>query len=173
MADVVARATQPALGAIKLAWWRERLRELDEGKVPAEPRLQAAAEELLPRGIKGADLSEIEDGWLTLLEEVPDPERIAARGNLLFALAARLLGVDDARVVQSGGLFAVADVLRRSLRPELPSPEIPKGSMPRRARPVTALAALAARDVGGPPFELEATPGRAWALIRHRFTGRL
>jgi hypothetical protein len=34
---------------------------------------------------------------------------------------------------------------------------------------------LAARDLrrGGPPFEPEATPGRAAALIRHRLFGRL
>ena len=54
MGDVVARSTEPALGAIKLAWWRERLEELDHGKVPAEPRLQAAAAELLPREIRAA-----------------------------------------------------------------------------------------------------------------------
>ena len=51
MGDVVARATQPALGAVKLAWWRERLEELDQGMVPAEPRLRAVAEQLLPRGV--------------------------------------------------------------------------------------------------------------------------
>jgi 15-cis-phytoene synthase len=47
MGDVVAKATEPTLGAIKLAWWRERLEQLDEAKVPAEPRLRAAADELL------------------------------------------------------------------------------------------------------------------------------
>jgi hypothetical protein len=25
---------------------------------------------------------------------------------------------------------------------------------------------------GGPPFEAEGTPGRAWVLLRHRLTGR-
>jgi phytoene synthase len=71
MADVVVRSTQPALGAIKLAWWRERLEELDQGKVPAEPRLQAAAAELLPRGISGAELAGLEDAWSALLEQSP------------------------------------------------------------------------------------------------------
>src|ERR1044072_1434358 len=66
MGDVIARSTQPALGAVKLAWWRDRLKELDGGKVPAEPRLQAAAEHLLPRGISGAALSELVDGWAAL-----------------------------------------------------------------------------------------------------------
>jgi len=52
MGDVVARSTQPALAAVKLAWWRERLEELDQGVVPDEPRLQSAAQNLLFRGIK-------------------------------------------------------------------------------------------------------------------------
>ena len=43
LGDVVAKATEPALAAIKLAWWRERLEELDSGQAPAEPRLKAAA----------------------------------------------------------------------------------------------------------------------------------
>src|SRR5919107_5615783 len=77
MADVVTRATEPALAAIKLAWWRERLEELDRGQVPAEPRLQAAAAELLPRGVSGAELAELEDGWATLLDEQPHLDRVA------------------------------------------------------------------------------------------------
>jgi len=68
MADVVVRSTEPRLAAIKLAWWRERLEELDDGKVPAEPRLQAAAEHLLSRGVTGAELSRLEDGWLMALQ---------------------------------------------------------------------------------------------------------
>src|SRR5688572_13876953 len=75
MAGVVAKATEPALGAIKLAWWRERLEELDQGRIPAEPRLKSAAAELLPRGLTGAELAELEDGWATLLDDKPDIER--------------------------------------------------------------------------------------------------
>src|SRR5215211_6804297 len=76
MGEVIARATEPALAAIKLAWWRERLEELDEGKIPAEPRLQAAADELLTRSISGTRLAELEGGWATLLEEQPYVERV-------------------------------------------------------------------------------------------------
>ena len=79
MAEVVARSTEPTLAAIKLAWWRERLEELDRGKVPAEPRLQAAFHNLLPKGIRGADLAELETGWAGLLRpDVDMKESIAA-----------------------------------------------------------------------------------------------
>src|SRR4029453_505113 len=59
MGEVVARATEPALAPLKPAWGREQLEGLDDGKVPAEPRLQAAADELLTRRISGARLAEL------------------------------------------------------------------------------------------------------------------
>ncbi len=72
MADVVATSSQPALGAIRLAWWRERLEALDEGiAAPAEPRLKAVQGELLRRTVTGEELSKLEDAWLPLFDEFP------------------------------------------------------------------------------------------------------
>jgi phytoene synthase len=179
MGDVVAKATEPALAAIKLAWWRERLQELDAGKVPAEPRLMAAAEELLARSIAGSSLAELEDGWLTLLDSEPDIARVGERGAKLFAVAASLLGSTDPRVDDAGRLHAFASVRRWGLLAgQRPSDEVnalARHRFPRALRPLTAIAALAARDMrcGGPPFEPEATPGRALTLLRHRVTGRV
>src|SRR5688500_4572542 len=115
MATVVARATEPALGAIKLAWWRERLEQLDEGQIPAEPRLRAVAGELLPREIRGAALAELTDGWATLLDEEPDVERIAEGGARLFAIAASLLGASHPLIEPAGRLFGYENVARRGL----------------------------------------------------------
>ena len=179
MADVVLRATQPALGAIKLAWWRERLEELDQGKVPAEPRLQAAASELLPRAISGAELADLEEGWAKLLE-ADDPKAFMVsantRGPLLLKLTSKLL--DPARdydFSSTGTEFALVDLARRGLV-DIAAQRLqrPNRRYPRRIRPATALWALARRDqkLGGPPFEPEGTPGRAWTLLRHRLTGR-
>jgi len=172
MADVVAQSTQPALGAIKLAWWRERLEELDQGKVPAEPRLESAAEELLPRGISGAGLATLEDGWATLLDEAPDSERIARRGSMLFGLAAKLLGSEATEEITAAGrVFATADVARRGLTVEFPKADLAGIIVDRPLRCLTAMSALAARDILRDSFEAEATPGRAWTLLRHRLTG--
>ncbi len=178
LGDVVAKATEPALAAIKLAWWRERLEELDAGKAPAEPRLQAAALELLPRGLTGGELAQLEEGWGAMLYDPPDGALLTERGTRLFQLGARLLGVpfDDATIGAAGRLFAGVEAARRGFL-ELPSGSAGPGGIriAARTRPLTALAALAARDLrrGGPPFEPEATPGRAWTLLRHRWTGRL
>jgi phytoene synthase len=170
MGDVVSRATQPALAAVKLAWWRERLEELDDDKVPAEPRLQGAYRELLPRGVSGTDLAGLGGGWGELLTENPDPERALQRGETLFALAARLLGTHSAALPSAGRLFAAGDFQRRSLKVRaFAVTKFPRFS--RQLRPLTALAALAKRDLSR--SEPEATPGRAWTLLRHRLTGRI
>jgi phytoene synthase len=171
MADVVARSTQPALAAIKLAWWRERLEELDEGKVPAEPRLKAAATELLPRGISGAELAELEDGWVALVEETSDPERALNRGATLFGLAARLIGSNPPHLLAPAGrLYAAGALQRLGLAPVGTWEVTPSGPVPVVFRRLTGLAVLAKRDQRR--REAEGTPGRAWALLRHRLTGR-
>jgi phytoene synthase len=179
MGDVVARSTQPALAAVKLAWWRERLEELDRGKIPAEPRLKAAAEHLLLRSISGAELSQIEDGWATLLEETVDAARVAERGARLFAIGARLLGVEEDQVRGAGALYALVSVGRRGV-PELIEyartqlEGVALRRFPKASRALTGLARLAARDLRhGPPYEEEGSPPRLAAMLRHRWSGRL
>jgi phytoene synthase len=178
MGDVVAKTSEPALAAIKLAWWRERLLELDAGKAPAEPRLQAAADQLLPRGITGAALADLEEGWATLLEPQPDIEQVSGRGANLFGLASRLLGDTDALIPSAGRLYACESVRRRGLAdvhwPMHEMYQLAGHRFSRTLRPLTALARLAARDAKlDARAEPEGTPGRAWALIAHRLTGRI
>jgi 15-cis-phytoene synthase len=179
MGDVVARATQPALAAIKLAWWRERLEELGQGLVPAEPRLQAVFAHVLTRGISGAEVAELEQAWALILRS--DDQNIfnsgvAQRGPILFKLAASILGVPmDGGIEDAANRFVTADLARRGIN-ELAA-ETPGGAGTRaskRMRPLTALGALACRDMraGGPPFEPEGTPARAWTVFRHWLTGR-
>ena len=173
MGEIVATATQPALGAIRLAWWREALVRLDTGPPPPEPRLQAVAEHLLPRGVSGARLSGIEDGWATLLDEEPDGERVAMRGERLFAIGAALLGGDDGTLPEAGRLFALNDVARRGLL-KTGRPSVARHRFARRLRPLTALAKLAVRDLNRDSSpEPEATPGRALALLSHRLFGTI
>ena len=174
LADAALRAREPHLGAIKLAWWREQLEALDVSPPPAEPRLQAVAAELLPRGIGGGELSALEDGWVELLQPQPGPARVAARGKLLFDLGARLLGVSGAELGGAGEAWAFADIARRTGSPQWLREPSSAQRVHRSLRPLTALAALAMRDHRrGFPLEPEGTPGRSWTLIRHRISGRL
>ncbi|MEO7635642.1 MAG: hypothetical protein ABIS38_08365 [Sphingomicrobium sp.] len=175
LGEVVASASQPALGAIKLAWWREALERLDHGPPPAEPRLQAVAAQLLPRGISGASLAAAAAGWATLLDESPDCELVEQRGIALFGIGARLLGADDPELDDAGRLFAVIDVARRRGDDHLRASArgLAAHRFAREVRPLTALAALAARDRRRGTGEPEGTPGRALTLLRHRLSGWL
>ncbi len=187
MGRVVATTSEPALGAIRLAWWREALDRLEPGEAPpAEPTLRAVHQNLVARGITGSDLAMLEDGWVAMFEPFPWTAATAAaiesRGRHLFALAARLLGGDPAAAQIAGAIWALVDAARHCSDPlsrrllldlaRQSQRDLPR-SAPRALRPLTMLAALALRDLRrGEPFEREATPGRAAALFAHRFTGR-
>lgn len=170
-------STQPALGVIRLAWWREALERLDKASAPAEPRLQAVAEHLLPRGITGSMLSIIEDGYAALLDETIDGDRVAEGGARTFEAAACLLGSEDGRIPEAGRLHGLARAARRGLMavPDHAGALIMAGyRFPRALRPLTGLARLAARDIRqAPMLEAEATPARALALLSHKLFGTI
>jgi phytoene synthase len=170
MGDVVAHSTDPALGRIKLAWWRERLEALDSGPPPAEPRLRAVAEHLLPLGVTGAKLAELESGWATLVDESVDPQQVAGRGESLFRIGGTILGAGADKLELAGALYALASVARRGV-PELAEPAKPylerlRGHrFDRKVRPLTMLARAALFE--GPER------GAAFAMLAHRWSGRI
>jgi phytoene synthase len=175
MEDVVARSTDPNLGRIKLAWWREQLERLDSAPPPAEPRLQAVTAELLPRGISGAGLSEIEPGWATLLDERVDPRLIADRGDRLFTMIAALVGGTDSKIGDAGALWALISVGRRDM-PELFDAAMPYAErlnghrFPMRLRGLSLLARVAADDLKrGAPSEGSAS--RRMSTLAHIWSG--
>jgi 15-cis-phytoene synthase len=176
MADVVARSSEPALGRIKLAWWREQLEALDQGPPPAEPRLRAVAEHLIPRTVAGADLAQLEGGWASLLDPEVDPDLVADKGAKLFRIGERLIGSSDPMLGEAGALYALASVARRGL-PELFAParerfeKLCGHRFDRRLRPLTILARAAARDLKC--SEPEGGRSRALAMLAHRWSGRI
>jgi 15-cis-phytoene synthase len=176
MGDVVARSTEPALGRIKLAWWREQLQALDEAPPPAEPRLRAAAAQLLPLGVSGSALAEIETGWATLLDPEVDSALVAGRGYALFRIGGQLLGSDDDKLGEAGALYALASVGRRGV-PELFDParerlgRVRGHRFPHPVRALTMLARAAARDLD--IKEAEGSWARTLAMLAHRWSGRI
>jgi phytoene synthase len=189
MGDVVRTTSEPMVGQIRLAWWRERLEELDSAKqAPAEPRLQAVQRELIPRGVNGHDLAGLERGWVRLFDEFPwdvgTAEAIWFRGRLLFALGAQLLARTDDSIEGAGGLWALVDAARHcsddASRQRLiaQARTFSKGlggaRFPAALRPLSMLAAVAVRDAFQTgPFEAEGMPRRAAAMLAHRVGGRL
>lgn len=191
MGEVVRTTTEPALGAIRLAWWRERLEELDEldkGARPAEPRLRAVASELTPRGVRGLEVAALERGWLRLFEPFPwdlqVAEAIGSRGRHLFAIGARILAEPGEAIEAAGGLWALTDAARhcsdersRGLlldQARIRARGLGGAKFPALLRPLSMLGALAMRDSArGEPFEREGSPARAAAMLAHRISGRL
>jgi phytoene synthase len=174
-----------------MAWWRERLEELDSGTVPAEPRLRAVERQLLGRGISGSELSKLEDAWLPLLEPFPWGEQVAEglrlRGGILFGIGARLLGGDLQDVADcepAGSFWSLVDGARhcsddqsrqflldeaRKSTADLPQQK-PRPAM----RRMTVLAALAAHDVvRGKPLDAGGGLARVAVASAHLLRGSM
>ena len=119
-AEIVAGTSEPQVGLIRLAWWREALERLDQSDPPAEPRLSSIAQHCMPRGLTGSMISEIEDGYVGLLETPTDWRRVGKGGIALFAAIARLLGEDDDKLAAAGALAMLARtrMLARDEHPE-------------------------------------------------------
>ncbi len=116
---IVRTARDPMIGQMRLTWWHDALNQLDRGPPPAEPLLQALAGEVLPRGVAGAELALLVEGWEMLLEAMPDEPAgfdayAEARGGGLFALAGRVLGADVAALRTAGQGWALADLASHS-----------------------------------------------------------
>ena len=99
LAHAAEAASQPLIGEMRLAWWREALEELFDGKPPrAHPTAQALAAAVragVPRepldGLAEARLRDL-DGWPLGAGEV-EPYIDATTGRLM-ATAARVLAPD-------------------------------------------------------------------------------
>jgi phytoene synthase len=174
------------LSRIKLAWWRESLERLDREPPPPEPVLRALAETVLPRGIGGAELAAMEEGWAALLSAGPLEafeldSYAAARGGLLFRLSARLLDGMGKATETAGEAWALVDLARRSGRRDEAEQALAAARTrlgPRRwppaLRPLGMLEALARRDAaaGAEAWEAQGSPRRMFRMMRHRLTGR-
>ena len=181
LADIIATSTEPMLGAVRLAWWRERLDDLDipDGPPIREPRLEAADQYLAWSVTNGAMLSALADAWLPLLRPFPWDDEVAEglreRGRLLFWIGGQILGCETHEADKPGALWSLVDGASHCSDPmsrEFLLSEARKlaGELPRMAapiRPLTVLAALAASDaLRGNRL------ARGLAAMVHRVTGR-
>lgn len=186
---VLAGGREPLISQIKLAWWRDSLHKLDTSKAPGEPVLEAVSCEVLPRGVTGAELSGLEEGWSVLLSQEPltpaDLDVYArARGGLVFRYSARLLGDELSPAMERAGEgWALVDLARHSNPVDGQAAfaaawqrfqSLGSERWPSALRPIGMLAGLARRDAGRGIDEMEpqGAPARMWSMLRHRLTGR-
>jgi len=171
---------------IRLAWWREALEKLDLAPPPAEPVLQSLAAHALPRGVNGAELAAMEEGWAELLSEEALGEvalgaYAAARGGQLFRLSARLLGGNEEMAGQAGARWALVDLARRSSNPveaaaacDLARKGEAESVLNGKLRPLGMLDLLAKRDLNrrDASWERQGSPARMARLLAYQLTGR-
>ncbi len=180
LAKVVATTTEPMLGEIRLAWWRESLTKLDTAPPPAQPVLAALATHALPLGVKGQALEPMEDAFLALLLE----ERLAGRalddhldrrGGTLFGACATALGVAQASARALGRVWALGQLVRPGIKAPPVDPDDarriaaapPPAKLAPPLRPLAALAGFAAADVARAlGSRRPATPGSAGRQAR-------
>jgi phytoene synthase len=133
-------------------------------------------------------VSDLEDGWIPLLEPFPwaEPaaEGLRRRGRVLFGLGARILGCDPGDAEAEGELWSLVDGARhcsdaRSRTFLLEQGRRTLAALPRRKPPrflrrLTGLAAMAAHDVlKNEPDLPYFAPGRGMAATFHYFRGTL
>lgn len=163
MAAIVAGTTEPMIGEIRLAWWREALVGLDTGKVPAQPLLSVIANQVLAMGLSGAELAGLDDRWLGLIGSDMVPAAHIEGGGALFALAARVMGGDPVLAARLGQVWASGEVAT------LPA-------IPGVLRPLLGLVRLAWRDAdrvrSGQPREVRGSIGRQLRMLGSVALGR-
>ena len=185
LGSTLAGGREPLISRIKLAWWRDELEDLKAGERASEPVLQAVAQHVRPAGVSGGELAAMEEGWAVLLS--PDPlteaelgDYAAARGGTLFRLSSRLLGRLDEEVAAAGEAWALIDLARhcasttdQEAAVAAARARLAPRRWPSRLRPLTMLAALAARDSDAkrPRWEEQGAPGRMLRMLRLRITG--
>ena len=190
LARILRTTREPIVGQMRLTWWHDSLTRLDSAAPPAEPLLQALARDVVPRGITGARLAGMIDGWEELLDGEPLDDaammhHAGARGAALFTMAGDLVGARDTDpVALAGAGWALADLGRhvtdraaaaRSLDlAAAPLAEATRLRWSRAARPLGALAQIARMNLAVPldrPLPIGA-PGRVARLLLHRLRGR-
>lgn len=188
LAQLLRTTREPALGQLRLAWWREALAKLDSEPAPAEPVLQALEREVLPRGVKGASLVPIVHGWEVLVEEETLGRdallRFCAGRGQLFAAAGMAIGAaPDDLLASAGQGWALVDLARHLRAPgeaaearDLAAPlleEAVSRRWSRNGRALGALAHLARLDLRLPEGEEPpvGAPHRVGRLLWHRLTG--
>lgn len=183
LGDIVRSTREPMVGQMRLTWWYEALGALDRQEPPAEPVLTGLAATVLPRGVNGGTLAAMIDGWEVLLDDpAPDDAALAryaaARGGVLFAAAAIVLGSEDARLATLGEGWALADLAvhlsdtaaadRAAAMARSRLDQDDGTRWPRALRPLAALGLLARSDLDG---GLPGSPSRIARLLALRLAG--
>lgn len=174
LAELVRKTTEPLLGQVRLAWWRDRLQETPDAWPKGNPLLELIASGW---GEQASGLGLLVDGWEHLLADPPieqfDINGFAnGRASAIQALAALSDAAGASKAAfEAGRRWALADLAshtanyeeRERILATAQSMAIKSKSLPRELRPLAILDGLARRSIanGGAPL----FSGRRAALV--------
>lgn len=178
LAGVVRNASEPLLGQIRLAWWRDRLGENSQNWPEGEPLLAL----LRPWGEHTTGLRSLVDGWEALMGEPPAFEALAEGRARSCAALAMVLGEADfaSEAERAGRSWALADMAGRLSSPEelavvasmLNVQDLRRAALPRTLRPLAILHGLARRAASHPERGLIDGPLALLSAVRLGILGR-
>jgi phytoene synthase len=140
-------ASEPLLGQVRLAWWRDRFRS-PVGEWPEGEPLLAALQDF--DGERAA-LRDLVDGWEQVLGGTGDDDAVAnlveARAQAVVSLA-RVLGCSEALddVAAAARAWSRADLADGSMEAPRAKSDARTIRLPRPMRPLAILAGLAGQD---------------------------
>jgi 15-cis-phytoene synthase len=177
LATILRQKREPMLAQLRLAWWRDRLREAPDRWPAGDAVLDALREWRDP-----ADLVPAVDGWEVLIDDSLDRAalaRFAAGRGAGFAALASQLGHDPAPAAAAGRVWALADLAANISNPQeradaiaLVQAEGPPPALPRSLRPLAVLAGLGWRAAQAGGGDLLAGRSAALAAFRLGLFGR-
>ena len=142
--DVVAECTDPGVARTKLAWWRDEVARLYEGK-PQHPVARALADVIQPYGITQEQLLTVIDGMALDLDynRYPDFDTLKLYchrvAGVVGLMSARIFGYTDPRTLdyaaELGLAFQLTNIIRdvgedaRRNRVYLPLDELAKAGL--------------------------------------------
>ena len=158
LGELVAKANEPLLAQLRLAWWRDELSKAPTDRAKGDPILDAIGETWT--GEERA-LVRLIDGWEQLVGEAPLPtpaiDGFASGRAGAFAALARLAGQSAAEegADQAGRIWALADFAARVSNVEERQTALGLAdahghrfpSLPRALRPLAVLRGLAHRSL--------------------------
>ena len=183
LGQIVARANEPILAQMRLAWWRDRLKEEPEARPKGDRVLEAIGEHWTGR--EGALIAFV-DGWEELLAEgTLDVASIEAFGEAHAAAFeslsnGTLFGADKVNVRERAKLYAwgklhvrTSDAAERERIAGVALPlAVRAGRLPRSQRPLAILSGLAAYSLRYEGEGLMASRGGILTAWRIALSGR-
>ena len=152
LAGVVRAAREPILAQMRLAWWRDRLRDPAAKWPKGEPLLAAMA----CWGDEHGALIGLVDGWEALLGEAPLPAETLAQWVEGRVAACQAIGAGDARAARMARGWALADLAAHLghadeaavIAAQVAAQDWRAQRLPRAMRPLMILHGVAARGRG-------------------------